>query len=125
MISDGTSHTFLMSEVLRAWTLKDEDWRGDIHNDDGEFRFHTLLTPNTTAPDIIEAGWFQTTTDPLMPAAAGAQMDQVTAARSHHSGGVNASFCDGSVRFFTDTVSVAAWKALGSMNGGDALGNTY
>ena len=58
-ISDGTSNTLLMSETLMALSPQDNDWRGDIHNDDGHFRFHTSLTPNTSAPDIIQSGWFQ------------------------------------------------------------------
>ena len=110
-----------MSECLRAWSTDDNDWRGDIHNDDGEFRFHTLLTPNSTAPDIINR--VTSTGDPLMPAAPGADDQQVTAARSRHRGGVNVSFCDGSVKFISDTIALATWKALGSMNGGDTPGN--
>jgi len=45
-ITDGTSNTLLMSEVLIAKVASDNDWRGDIHNDDGVFRFHTVTTPN-------------------------------------------------------------------------------
>src|SRR5690606_25724857 len=86
-ITDGTSNTLMMAEVLRAWSPEDNDWRGDIHNDDGVFRFHTLLTPNTSAPDIIASGWFQQTGDPLMPVVAGGAAAQVAAARSRHSGG--------------------------------------
>ena len=120
-ITDGTSKTLLLSEVLKAWSPDDNDWRGDIHNDDGVFRFHTLLTPNTSAPDIIQNGWFQETGDPRMPAVAGARTAQVTAARSRHPGGVNAALCDGSVRFFGDGTSLLAWQALGSMNGEEAV----
>jgi prepilin-type processing-associated H-X9-DG protein len=116
-ISDGNSKTLLMSEVLKAWSADDNDWRGDIQNDDGVFRFHTLLTPNTSAPDIILNGWFQETGDPQMPAVAGGGNAQVTAARSRHPGGVHASFCDGSVRFFTDDTALIVWQAVGSMNG--------
>ena len=123
MITDGTSHTLLMSETLRAWSTQDNDWRGDIHNDDGVFRFHTSVTPNTTIGDIIENGWFQPTGDPLMPAQAGDDTNEVSAARSRHPGGVNAALCDGSVRFFSDNIAVGTWKALGTMNGGDAPGN--
>ena len=123
MITDGTSHTLLMSETLRAWSVQDNDWRGDIHNDDGVFRFHTSVTPNTTVADIIESGWFQPTGDPLMPAIAGADTNEVSAARSRHPGGVNAVMCDGSVHFYSDNVALGTWKALGSMNGGDARGN--
>jgi len=119
MITDGTSHTLLMSECLRAWSTNDNDWRGDIHNDDGEFRFHTLLTPNSSAPDVI--GRFTDTGDPLMPASSGAA--EVTAARSRHRGGVNASLCDGSVKFVSQYVQLTTWKALGSMDGGETPGN--
>ncbi|WP_406700447.1 DUF1559 domain-containing protein [Singulisphaera sp. Ch08] len=43
------------------------------------------------------------------------------AARSFHSGGVNASFCDGSVRFFKDSISLVTWRALGSRAGGEII----
>jgi prepilin-type N-terminal cleavage/methylation domain-containing protein/prepilin-type processing-associated H-X9-DG protein len=41
------------------------------------------------------------------------------AARSKHSGGVNLLLVDGSVRFVANGVSLAAWRALGSRNGGE------
>jgi prepilin-type N-terminal cleavage/methylation domain-containing protein/prepilin-type processing-associated H-X9-DG protein len=116
-LADGTSSTLLMSELLRAWSPQDNDWRGDIHNDDGVFRFHTTLTPNTSAPDVIESGWFQPTGDPTMPAVAGAGNNQVTAARSRHPGGVNVVMCDSSVRFVSDSIAFDAWQAMGSGSG--------
>ncbi len=116
-ISDGTSNTLLMSEYLMAKSRQDNDWRGDIHNDDGIFRFHTLLTPNTSSPDIILNGWYQVTNDPRMPAATGTQ--QRNAARSRHTGGVNAARCDGSVGFISENVALVVWQALGSMDGGE------
>jgi prepilin-type N-terminal cleavage/methylation domain-containing protein len=118
-ISDGTSNTLLMSEYLLAKSRQDNDWRGDIHNDDGIFRFHTLLTPNTSSPDIIANGWFQVTNDPRMPAAAGAQ--QRNAARSRHTGGVNGALFDGSIRFYSDSISLIVWQAMGSMSGGEVV----
>jgi prepilin-type N-terminal cleavage/methylation domain-containing protein/prepilin-type processing-associated H-X9-DG protein len=129
-MTDGTSKTLLMSEVLRAWINTDADWRGDIYNDDGEFRFHTtnvpagagVFTPNTPTPDNI--GRFTNTNDQLMPAAYNSTATaQVTAARSRHSGGVNASFCDGSVRFVANGVDAKTWSALGTMDGGDTVGS--
>jgi hypothetical protein len=36
---------------------------------------------------------------------------------------VNASFCDGSVRFVSNNINLAPWQALGSMNGGEPLGD--
>jgi len=122
-ISDGTSNTLLMSEYLMAKSPGDNDWRGDIHNDDGVFRFHTLLTPNTSSPDLIANGWFQQTGDPAMPAATASTVNgraaQRNAARSRHTGGVNAARCDGSIGFVTSNVSLAVWQAMGSMDGGE------
>jgi prepilin-type N-terminal cleavage/methylation domain-containing protein len=118
-VQDGTSNTLLLSEYLIAKSNADNDWRGDIHNDDGVFRFHTLLTPNASAPDIILNGWFQTPNDSKMPAAVGTQ--QKNAARSRHPAGVNATLCDGSVRFVRDTIALSTWQAMGSMNGGEAI----
>jgi prepilin-type processing-associated H-X9-DG protein len=116
-ITDGTSHTLLMSELLKAWSPEDNDWRGDIHNDDGVCRFHTTLTPNTSAPDVIESGWFQRTGDLAMPAVAGPRNSQVAAARSRHPGGVNVALCDASIQFVSNDIALDAWKALGSMKG--------
>jgi prepilin-type N-terminal cleavage/methylation domain-containing protein/prepilin-type processing-associated H-X9-DG protein len=118
-ITDGTSHTLLMSETLMPASNKDDDWRGDIQNDDGHCRFHTLVSPNTSAPDVIESGWFQYMPGPLMPAVAGARQAQVAAARSRHSGGVNATLCDGSVQFISNLITLDVWQAMGTMNGAE------
>jgi prepilin-type N-terminal cleavage/methylation domain-containing protein/prepilin-type processing-associated H-X9-DG protein len=44
-----------------------------------------------------------------------------TAARSYHPGGVNAAFCDGSIRFIKDSINVLTWQALGSRAGGEVI----
>jgi prepilin-type N-terminal cleavage/methylation domain-containing protein/prepilin-type processing-associated H-X9-DG protein len=120
-ITDGTSNTLMMSESLLAKSANDNDWRGDIHNDDGVFKFMTNLTPNTTAPDVILNGWFQATGDPLMPAVPGSP--QYYAARSRHPGGVNAIMCDGSLRFARSSTTLSAWQAMGTMDGGEVYQN--
>lgn len=43
------------------------------------------------------------------------------AARSYHTGGVNIGFCDGSVRFFRDTIKLPIWKALGTRSGNEIV----
>ncbi len=43
--------------------------------------------------------------------------------RSHHPGGVNLLLCDGSVRFVSDSIDLDVWRALGSRNQGEVLGN--
>jgi prepilin-type N-terminal cleavage/methylation domain-containing protein/prepilin-type processing-associated H-X9-DG protein len=119
-VSDGTSNTLLMSESLIAKVSSDNDWRGDIHNDDGVFRFHTVVTPNSSAPDLISSTTFFTPNgDPLMPVALG--NPQRAAARSRHAGGVNACMCDGSVRFVRNTIALNTWMAMGSMAGGEVV----
>jgi prepilin-type N-terminal cleavage/methylation domain-containing protein/prepilin-type processing-associated H-X9-DG protein len=42
-------------------------------------------------------------------------------ARSYHSGGVNTLFMDGSVRFITNSIDQATWRALGTRNGGEVI----
>jgi prepilin-type N-terminal cleavage/methylation domain-containing protein len=121
-ITDGTSNTLLLSESLIAKVASDNDWRGDIHNDDGVFRFHTVLTPNSSAPDLINnRTYFTPNNDPLMPVALG--NPQRAAARSRHIGGVNAALCDGSIRFVSNGIALNTWMALGSMAGGEVVGS--
>jgi prepilin-type processing-associated H-X9-DG protein len=45
----------------------------------------------------------------------------MTAARSRHPGGVNATFVDGSVRFIDETIASNVWTGLGSMDGGESV----
>ncbi|HZW30096.1 MAG TPA: DUF1559 domain-containing protein [Isosphaeraceae bacterium] len=42
-------------------------------------------------------------------------------ASSHHPGGVNVLFCDGSVKFIKATVNIQTWWAVGSRAGGEVL----
>jgi prepilin-type N-terminal cleavage/methylation domain-containing protein/prepilin-type processing-associated H-X9-DG protein len=44
-------------------------------------------------------------------------------AKSYHTGGVNVLLCDGSVRFFSDSVSLPTWVALGTRAGSDIVGS--
>jgi prepilin-type N-terminal cleavage/methylation domain-containing protein/prepilin-type processing-associated H-X9-DG protein len=43
------------------------------------------------------------------------------ASRSYHSGGVNTGFCDGSVRFIKDSISLPTWRALGTRAGAEVI----
>jgi len=42
-------------------------------------------------------------------------------ARSYHSGGVNVSFADGSVKFIKSSVNLGTWRALGSRSGNEVI----
>jgi prepilin-type processing-associated H-X9-DG protein len=44
-------------------------------------------------------------------------------ATSNHPGGVNVGFCDGSVKFVSDSVVQQTWWALGTRNGHEIIGN--
>jgi prepilin-type processing-associated H-X9-DG protein len=118
-ITDGTSNTLLMSEYLKAKSRDDNDWRGDIHNDDGVFKFMTLTTPNSSARDVVN--WAIADNDPAMPVTtAGSQFN---AARSRHANGVNVVLCDGSIRFVANSIAIGTWQALGTMDGGEVVNN--
>jgi len=117
LITDGTSNTLLMAEQLMAKSSNDDDWRGDIHNDDGVFKFMTITTPNSAAPDVVN--WAIVDNDPRMPVTTAGT--QYTAARSRHPGGVNVSMCDGSVRFVSNTILLATWQALSTSSNGETV----
>ncbi len=42
-------------------------------------------------------------------------------ARSYHAGGVNALFADGSVKFIKSSINGSTWRALGTIQGGEAV----
>jgi prepilin-type processing-associated H-X9-DG protein len=119
LITDGTSNTLMMAEQLMAKSADDNDWRGDIHNDDGVFKFMSITTPNSTAPDVVN--WAIPDADPRMPVTTAGT--QYSAARSRHPGGVNAALCDGSVRFVTNSIQLATWQALSTAFGGESVGD--
>jgi prepilin-type N-terminal cleavage/methylation domain-containing protein/prepilin-type processing-associated H-X9-DG protein len=117
-ISDGTSNTLQISEMITPRD-GDVDHRGDILNDDEACTyFMTLMTPNTKAPDVMAGGFCANRPEWLLPCTTGANRNKT--ARSKHPGGVNASMCDGSVRFITNNINVSTWQAIGSMNGGES-----
>ncbi|MSR56993.1 MAG: DUF1559 domain-containing protein [Planctomycetaceae bacterium] len=48
--------------------------------------------------------------------------NNMVGSQSHHMGGVQVCLADGSVRFVSENVNWPTWLALGSRNGGEALG---
>jgi type II secretory pathway pseudopilin PulG len=119
-ISDGTSNTLLMSELLMAPDDMDGDTRGDvINNDRGCFSFMTINGPNSLNPDVIFAYGVINTNDRLMPFTLGGNTNH--AARSRHGTGVNATRADASVFFASNAISPSVWQAMGTMNGGEVF----
>jgi prepilin-type N-terminal cleavage/methylation domain-containing protein/prepilin-type processing-associated H-X9-DG protein len=118
-ITDGTSNTLLMSEIILPPVDLDFDTNGDFFNDDSSTvggRFMTINTPNSTAADSLA---YCVTDNPFAPCNTSSPYQ--VSARSKHTGGVNAVFCDGSVHFISNTVSLATWAALGTIAGGETI----
>ena len=121
-ILDGTSNTMLMAEIIVALHNTDFITHGDIFNDDPEAAGAMFMTDNTpnTGTDTM---YCTASNDPMAPCVNGTP--GVASARSRHTGGVNVSFCDGSLHFVSNTVSLTTWKALGTINAGDIPGTDY
>lgn len=133
-ILDGTSNTVCLSEIIVGNPGALNDSRGDILNDDGSPAFMSFLTPNSPSPDQSVA-CNPESMDPnsalyrTVPCAVAVGQGSYVkntgtqyAARSRHTGGVQASLCDGSVRFVSENISLDVWQALCSTNGGEAIG---
>ena len=92
-----------------------------LNDDEACSYFMTLLTPNANAPDVMAPGFCVDRPERKMPCTTGANRNK--AARSRHPAGVNVMLGDGSVRFVTNNITLATWQALGTMNGGDQIGD--
>jgi len=121
-IRDGASNTLMMSECLTTTEVIGGYWGGTISEQQtslGGQTFETWLTPNSKVGDEVvridynRSPWNASLNGMPMPAFIGGDTTiQVFAARSHHPGGVSASFCDGSVRFVNEFVDLATWRAM-------------
>ena len=130
-IIDGLSNTMLTSETLCGQTsATNPDYRGFTWWGPAT-SFTALLTPNSTYQDSMGNGGCGVSTATLpcyMPGAGvgvintvSSDMMEYLAARSRHPGGVNVGMCDGSVRFFKNTVNFQAWQASSTTMGGEVI----
>jgi len=128
-ISDGSSNTLMMSEVIIGIPGSSGasssgvygDHRGDIYNDDYNCAmFMAYTAPNATIPDQMGYTNFCQYPNGTNPPC-NANTPVYNAARSWHSGGVNALYCDGSVKFAKSSVNVLTWRALGTTQGGEVI----
>jgi len=119
-ILDGTSNTLLFSETVQG---RDGDLRGFAWWGGG-CHFETYLGPNSAQPDVLEAGGYCKPKNQLNPPCVGrsSKNHETVSARSRHPGGVHASFCDGSVRFVINSITLDTWRWLGTAAGRDAPG---
>ena len=121
-ISDGTSNTVMLSELIISPDLTSHDTRGRLFNPakQGSVLFSTLYEPNTSVADRLL--WCQSI--PMAPCRQTyAQIN--LSARSYHAGGVNATLADGSNRFIANSINLQTWNALGTRAGGEAVGGDF
>jgi prepilin-type processing-associated H-X9-DG protein len=116
-IIDGTANTLLMSEAI----MHDDhspDWRGDMLNDDEQCgRFMTLDTPNSGLDQISVSNFCDNI--PRLPCTV--NPSGKVSSRSNHPNGVNVSLVDGSVRFMSNSIPLATWQALSTINGREII----
>jgi prepilin-type N-terminal cleavage/methylation domain-containing protein len=135
-ITDGTSNTVLVSEVIgfhvpfdtssSSPAGRNADIRGaTLCPAAGGNVFTGFFPPNSRGTDqVMSAAPAIPTNDPMYPQ--GGVFTILTAftqaaARSAHSGGVNAAMGDGTVRFFRDSIAQNVWSALNTMGGGETV----
>jgi hypothetical protein len=121
-ITDGSSKTAMVSELILTPDVVDNDLRGRYYNSlGGNVNFTTKYPPNTSVGDRLN--WLSKQAVPLAPAINPCNRcmadDMYNSARSYHSGGVNLVAADGSVHFIADTIDPAVYKGLGSRAGGE------
>jgi prepilin-type N-terminal cleavage/methylation domain-containing protein/prepilin-type processing-associated H-X9-DG protein len=138
MISDGASNTLAISEVIGYDDVKDARG-GWVIGAPGSSTFTAHTGPNAKGPYSAE---------PIYDSVDRENYDHISmcaesipeghvlycdgmenrqdgqlwaAARSRHPGGVNASMCDGSVRFFNDSIDINLWRALATRAGAEQV----
>lgn len=118
-IIDGLSNTMGMMEVIQAPPpASGSDNRGRIWNDDTiSSMVSTILTPNTTAPDVSQYCVNQPNVG--LPCVTASKNLSHNASRSRHPGGVQVLMCDASVQFVPETISLATWQAISTVANGE------
>ncbi len=124
-ITDGTSNTALAAEYLTGATS--DEYRGFAWSDQSPgTQLFFAQTPNTTVPDVCydvsPASWCTNDANLNLPTTANtSSAAQTAAARSRHTGGVHVLLADGAVRFVSNNVNLANWRALATIRGGEVV----
>ncbi|NBS33573.1 MAG: DUF1559 domain-containing protein, partial [Planctomycetia bacterium] len=120
-ITDGTSKTLMMMEMLKPETNVQE-FRAWIWNDEpSAYMLMTRVQPNSTAADRING--FCVNESGRLPCTTVGHSDVSVASRSMHPSGVQVSLCDGSIRFVTDDITLSTWQSLSGIADGEQLGD--
>jgi prepilin-type N-terminal cleavage/methylation domain-containing protein/prepilin-type processing-associated H-X9-DG protein len=118
-ISDGTSNTFMLGEVL--WV--DHANNANVGNGQGGkpawvVGYATNITFQTGSG--INANWLCKGPTITVPTSA-CGSPRAAALQSRHSGGVNIALCDGSVRFLSQNTAQNVLDAAATRNGGEVF----
>ncbi len=128
-VRDGLSSTVFVAEVLQGDSY---DVRGMMWSSiPGGGSFMTRMAPNkfqdylgmTTGGDQLNDTIF-CVSEPIhqLPCVSiNSDNEPFAAARSRHSGGINALFGDGSVKFLKDSINHPIWIALNTIENGEVL----
>jgi len=137
-ITDGTSNTLLVSEVIQgagssgsgAFGLHDDERGMIMYSPSGGFE--TFIGPNSTSPDVETdanhciypyqnnpPGTYVGAPGPV-PAAT-PLTSLLFGSRSRHPGGVDSLFADGSARFVKNSISLGVWRQLSTTRGGEVI----
>jgi prepilin-type N-terminal cleavage/methylation domain-containing protein/prepilin-type processing-associated H-X9-DG protein len=120
-IPDGLSNTMLASECVVGVTSTNDDLRGFSWWSYAA-SYSGFLTPNTTNPDWLQsASYCNFPYQQNPPCILGQNGLDMLAARSRHTGGVNVTFVDGSVKFVKNNVNPVVYMALSSTRGGEVI----
>jgi len=127
-ITDGTSNTVVMAEYVGSVNSNGDgataDFRGIIWTDqEGRPFVWCELPPNSNLPDVMYPNQCQDNPLQNRPCIDSSdQMLRTVASRSMHVGGVQILLGDGSVRFVSQNLNLATWRAMATISGGEVLG---
>jgi len=108
-IATSTNPTSLNCQSTASGTWNHERGGKWILGNYGNTLYNHALLPNSTDYDCMNA----------------TQQKARTAARSHHSGGVNVNFFDSSLRFVSNGISLPVWQSLSTRSGGEVVPNEW
>jgi prepilin-type N-terminal cleavage/methylation domain-containing protein/prepilin-type processing-associated H-X9-DG protein len=118
-ITDGTSKTIAVTEYLTGFST---DARGWFYTNRSSSKFIMFtITPNSSEPDNLYSSHCtpqHNRPEANLPCVPGPVFNNFAGSRSRHTGGVNSLLADGSVQFFSDSINLNAWRALGWMDDG-------
>jgi prepilin-type N-terminal cleavage/methylation domain-containing protein/prepilin-type processing-associated H-X9-DG protein len=125
-ITDGTSSTMMWGEVISP--TDSPGWDGPIAETQiaiGGQSFESIYPPNAKYPDLVVRQCPTTNLNGIYGCTiigqAGSEQIQVFITKSKHPAGVNVGFCDGSVRFIKNTISVATFRAISTTQGNETV----